>query len=814
MTDGILLAELQRDRMLRAYDTIIIDEAHERSLNIDFILGYLAQLLPKRPDLKVIVTSATIETERFSAHFGGAPVIEVSGRTFPVEIRYRPLDDQGGDQVAGITDAVRELRRAGPGDVLVFLSGEREIHDTADALRALDLADTEVLPLYARLSSAEQHRVFSPTPDAASCWPPTWPRRRITVPASATWSTPGTARISRYSQRLKVQRLPIEAVSQASADQRAGRCGRVADGICIRLYERGGLRPPDRAYTEPEILRTNLASVILQMTAIGLGDIAAFPFLDPPDRQRHQPTASACSRSSAHSSRRGEGAGPARRSQPRRTAPHPDRSSAWPGCPSTRASGAWCSRPGSGTGACARCWSSPPPSRSRTPVSGPAEKARPADQLHARFADGVQRLPRLRGACGATCANSSASCRATASAALPRRAPQLPAHPGVAGRPQPAAHRGGRPRHMTQNREAADPDEVHRALLSGLLSHVGHEGPRDPRVPRCPQRPLRHLPRARRWPGSRRHGSWPPSWWRPPACSPAPSPASSRSGPRSWAPTSCPAATASRTGRPRGAAAMAHERVDALRPPARHRPPRAATAGSTPSTPASCSSATPSWRATGRPTTRIFRRNRDLLDEVEDLEHRFRRRDLADGDERPSNASTTSASRRRGGVGPPLRLVVEEGEAAQTPTCSPSPSTTCSPPPADELSDADFPARVGPGRSLALGLSLPLRARLARRRRGRPRARRRAQPAGPRGVRLARARVARRAGHDARAGPAQGPAPQPRRRLPTTCESFLAEHGPADGPMLPLLSRHMGRAAGTPIPVDAWESAASRPTCA
>jgi ATP-dependent helicase HrpA len=306
MTDGILLAELQRDRMLGRYDTIIVDEAHERSLNIDFILGYLRQLLPTRPELKVIVTSATIDTERFAQHFdiGGvaAPVVEVTGRTYPVEVRYRPLDDTtttittttttttGGthdkrnqrDQVQAICDAVEELQREGPGDVLVFLSGEREIHDTADALRRLELPGTDILPLYARLSSHEQHRVFAPHPGRRIVLSTNVAETSLTVPGVRYVVDTGTARISRYSRRLKVQRLPIEPVSQASADQRAGRCGRVAPGICIRLYSEDDFE--DRPeFTEPEILRTNLASVILQMTAIGLGDVASFPFVEPPD---------------------------------------------------------------------------------------------------------------------------------------------------------------------------------------------------------------------------------------------------------------------------------------------------------------------------------------------------------------------------------------------------------------------------------------------------------------------------------------------------------------------------------------------------
>jgi len=280
MTDGILLAEIQRDRMLRRYDTLIIDEAHERSLNIDFLLGYLAQLLPKRPDLKVIVTSATIDTARFSEHFSSAPIIEVSGRTYPVEMRYRPLDEDT-DQVQGIIAAVDELELEGDGDVLVFLSGEREIHDTADALRR-HAPGLEVLPLYARLSSVEQHRIWQPHRGRRIVLSTNVAETSLTVPGVRYVIDAGAARISRYSHRLKVQRLPIEAVSQASANQRAGRCGRVAPGVCIRLYDEEDFaaRPE---FTEPEILRTNLASVILQMTALGLGDVDAFPFLDPPD---------------------------------------------------------------------------------------------------------------------------------------------------------------------------------------------------------------------------------------------------------------------------------------------------------------------------------------------------------------------------------------------------------------------------------------------------------------------------------------------------------------------------------------------------
>jgi ATP-dependent helicase HrpA len=298
MTDGILLAEIGTDRNLTRYDTLIIDEAHERSLNIDFILGYLRQLLPRRPDLKVIITSATIDPERFAEHFKDlrtgepAPIIEVSGRTYPVEVRYRPVNDpdrpadaEERDQVTAITDALGELEREGPGDILVFLSGEQEIRDTADALKGR--ANLDVLPLYSRLSSAEQHRVFE-VPAGRSI-----KSRRVvlatnvaetslTVPGIRYVIDPGTARISRYSLRTKVQRLPIEAISQASANQRKGRCGRVADGICIRLYSQEDFE--SRAeFTDPEIQRTNLASVILQMAAARLGDVREFPFVDPPD---------------------------------------------------------------------------------------------------------------------------------------------------------------------------------------------------------------------------------------------------------------------------------------------------------------------------------------------------------------------------------------------------------------------------------------------------------------------------------------------------------------------------------------------------
>ncbi|MCL1095193.1 ATP-dependent RNA helicase HrpA [Shewanella kaireitica] len=285
MTDGILLAELTSDKFLNQYDTIIIDEAHERSLNIDFILGYLKNVLKKRPDLKVIITSATIDVERFSQHFNGAPVIEVSGRTYPVETRYRPLvkdSDEDLDLVDGIFAATDELINEGLGDILIFMNGEREIRDVAEQLNRRQYRDTEILPLYARLSYGEQSKVFKSHVGRRIVLATNVAETSLTVPGIRYVIDPGTARISRYSYRTKVQRLPIEPISQASANQRQGRCGRVAPGICIRLYSEDDFtsRPE---FTDPEILRTNLASVILKMLAIGLGDIEGFPFIQPPD---------------------------------------------------------------------------------------------------------------------------------------------------------------------------------------------------------------------------------------------------------------------------------------------------------------------------------------------------------------------------------------------------------------------------------------------------------------------------------------------------------------------------------------------------
>src|SRR4051794_33864689 len=284
MTDGLLLAEIHHDPLLRRYDTVIVDEAHERSLNIDFLLGYLARILPKRPDLKVIITSATIDPERFARHFGGAPVIEVSGRTYPVEVRYTPVEEDE-DVVDAIGDACEGLLRERRGDVLVFLSGEREIRDAAEALRGRLPDSVELLPLYARLSTAEQQRVFKAHAKSRVVLATNVAETSLTVPGIRSVVDPGTARISRYSARLKVQRLPIEPVSQASADQRKGRCGRTSEGVAIRLYAEEDFEERPR-FTDPEILRTNLAAVILRMAALELGDIEDFPFMDPPDRRQ------------------------------------------------------------------------------------------------------------------------------------------------------------------------------------------------------------------------------------------------------------------------------------------------------------------------------------------------------------------------------------------------------------------------------------------------------------------------------------------------------------------------------------------------
>ncbi|MBT6892259.1 MAG: ATP-dependent RNA helicase HrpA, partial [Gammaproteobacteria bacterium] len=286
MTDGVLLAETQDDRFLEQYDTIIIDEAHERSLNIDFLLGYLKQILPKRPDLRLVITSATIDVDRFSSHFNSAPVFEVSGRTFPVDVQYRPLedtlsDDQDDLTTRAIINTLAEIDSLPDGDVLIFLPGEREIRETAREIKRKGAAGFEVLPLYSRLSISDQNRVFEEHKNRRIILATNVAETSLTVPGVKYVIDPGVARISRYSFRSKVQQLPIEAVSQASANQRKGRCGRVSEGVCFRLYSEDDFLARQE-FTEPEILRTNLASVILQMLQLRLGEIDRFPFLEQP----------------------------------------------------------------------------------------------------------------------------------------------------------------------------------------------------------------------------------------------------------------------------------------------------------------------------------------------------------------------------------------------------------------------------------------------------------------------------------------------------------------------------------------------------
>ena len=438
MTDGILLAEIQRDRMLRRYDTLIIDEAHERSLNIDFLLGYIhrAAASTARPeadrhlgDDRHAAVQRTLR--RCPGHHRRGTHLP---RRDPLPVRSETMAN--GDQVQAVCAAVDELSHEGPGDVLVFLSGEREIHDTADALRRLDLRDTEVLPLYARLSSVEQHRIFQSHRGRRIVLSTNVAETSLTVPGVRYVVDTGTARISRYSHRLKVQRLPIEPVSQASANQRAGRCGRVAPGICIRLYDEDDFadRP---AFTEPEILRTNLASVILQMTNLGLGDVAAFPFIEPPDSRSIRDGYMLLDELGAL--------------QPTADGSNGDRSAADQGRPAT---GPPADRPAHGPDGGG---SRPPrlrprgdghrrgaehPGSARATGRTPSGRRRDAPPIRRRRGSG-QRLHRLRQAVGPPAGAAAGTERQPVPAAVPQRVPQLPAGARVAGRvqPTPPGHR-------------------------------------------------------------------------------------------------------------------------------------------------------------------------------------------------------------------------------------------------------------------------------------------------------------------------------------------------------------------------------------
>jgi ATP-dependent helicase HrpA len=461
MTDGLLLAETSSDRLLRRYDTVIVDEAHERSLNIDFLLGYLKRILPSRPDLKIVITSATIDPQRFAAHFGDAPVVEVSGRTYPVETRYRPVDEEA-DQVEAIGDAIEELHREGPGDVLVFLSGEREIRDTAEGLRGRLPADVEILPLYARLTTEEQHRVFR-RPSGAY-------RSRVvlatnvaetslTVPGIRYVVDPGTARISRYSARLKVQRLPIEPISQASADQRKGRCGRTADGICIRLYSEEDFEARPR-FTDPEILRTSLASVLLQMAVAGLGEVEDFPFLDPPDRRQVRDASNLLQELGAFG-RQGDLTPSGRRLAGLPVDPRMGRMV-------LAAEELGCAAEVTVIAAALSI---------QDPRERPAEGRAEADALHARFADPASDFLSLLNLWGYVRERQ----RELSGNQFRKRLKAEHLHvlrirewQDLVAQLRQAAKAAG----VHRNQAPAEPDDIHRALLAGLLSHLGLRDPR------------------------------------------------------------------------------------------------------------------------------------------------------------------------------------------------------------------------------------------------------------------------------------------------------------------------------------------------
>ncbi len=500
VTDGLLLAQIQRDPLLRRYDTIIVDEAHERSLNIDFLLGCISRILPKRPELKLIVTSATIDPQRFADHFGGAPVVEVSGRTYPVEVRYRPLAlpgrddaaDEAGDrasapderdQIDAIGDAVQELRRESKGDVLVFLSGEREIRDTADALAGRFGDRLDVLPLYARLATAEQQRVFRPHSKQRVVLATNVAETSLTVPGIRYVVDPGSARISRYSSRLKVQRLPIEPVSQASADQRKGRCGRQSDGICIRLYSEEEFEARPR-FTDPEILRTNLASVILQMAALGLGDIEQFPFLEPPDRRQVRDGVLLLQELG-----RGAGGGraDAARAQARRAA----------GRPAARADGAG--------GRQARLRERGDRDRGGAVDPGPARAAERAAGAGRPVARPLQRRPlrlhRLPERLEIRPRAAESAVQLAVPQAAQERVPALPARARVAGPRRPAARGGERRRRDAQPAAGRAGRGPQSAAERPAVAHRRQGGEREKRarlrVPRRARREIRDLPRLR-----------------------------------------------------------------------------------------------------------------------------------------------------------------------------------------------------------------------------------------------------------------------------------------------------------------------------
>ncbi|HEX5146871.1 MAG TPA: ATP-dependent RNA helicase HrpA, partial [Conexibacter sp.] len=486
VTDGLLLAEIQHDRLLRRYDTIIVDEAHERSLNIDFLLGCLKRILPQRPELKLVITSATIDVERLSEHFDGAPVVEVSGRTYPVELRYRPVPDAEHERLDAIPDAVQELLRDGPGDVLVFLSGEREIRDAAELLGGRLRDDVEILPLYARLSHAEQQKVFQGHARRRVVLATNVAETSLTVPGIGAVVDPGTARISRYSARLKVQRLPIEPISQASADQRKGRCGRTSDGICIRLYEEDDFAQRPR-FTDPEVLRTSLASVILQMAALELGDVEEFPFLDPPDARQVRDGVALLRELGALE----PGRDPARPGN--RLTPLGRRLAQLPVDPRygrmvLEADRASCAEEAIVIAAALSI---------QDPRERPAEAREAAAQQHARFAadvdsDFLALLNLWRYVRAQQRALSGSQFRKRCKAEFLHFL-RIREWQDLVGQLRQAAKAAG----VTINAAPAEPDEIHRALLAGLLSHVGvKDAAPEQRAPRG-RRPLAEYTGAR-----------------------------------------------------------------------------------------------------------------------------------------------------------------------------------------------------------------------------------------------------------------------------------------------------------------------------
>ena len=603
MTDGILLAEIQNDKLLRRYSTLIIDEAHERSLNIDFILGYLKRILPQRPDLKVIITSATIDPERFARHFSPSyvpgkgivdenlsdeereiaeailpddapPIIEVSGRTYPVEIRYRPLegdelylDDEevaeDRDPTDAILDAIKELSKEAPGDILIFFSGEREIRDAKDAIEAMvaksPRLNYEVLPLYARLSLAEQHRVFSPGSRPRIVLATNVAETSLTVPGIKYVIDTGTARISRYSARTKVQRLPIERISQASANQRSGRCGRVSDGIAIRLYseEDFNSRPE---FTDPEILRTNLAAVILQMIAIGVvrepGDISRFPFVQPPASRAINDGVNLLRELGAlteRTRRKGRGGNNSA------TLTAIGRAmAAFPVDPRL----ARMIIEGGRRGCAKEMMVLAAALTIQDPRERPADVRAEADAMHARFVERHLRFLLLPAALGLHQRAAGGAVLLAAAQDVPPRVHQLPAHPRMAGPLRPAARNGPNRQHSRQRRSryqrlrarGRHPQEpAHRSALARGRQGRTREGLQGTQ-PLAPANTSAHAaPSSQSSPApacSRRGptGCSPPNSSKPPACGRAPTPPSNRSGSKRSASTSSACNTPNRTG--------------------------------------------------------------------------------------------------------------------------------------------------------------------------------------------------------------------------------------------------------------------------